>query len=402
MNMKRKRILVNDHSGHPFTIQLSRALAHRGHEILYSYSISFQGPKGTLNSKTDDPKNIQIKGIELSTTFQKYNYIKRKFQEREFGRKLSDDIKSFKPDIVLSCNTPIDAQSVILKTVQSEDIRFVFWVQDIYSIAMSKILKKRNYFLGALISGHYKRVEKKQLQKSDAVVLITDDFIPLIRSWNIDSSKCHVIPNWAPINELHIAPKENNWSIKHRLNQKLCIMYSGTLGMKHNPEILLKISQFYKQNDDVRVVVISEGLGADWLKKKKLQLNLKNLVILNFQPFEDLSYVLSTADVFIAILEPEAGMFSVPSKVLTYLCFKRPLLLSIPEENLAARIVSQNNAGKAIKPNNADMFVEKLDILLKDSALREKMGINALKYAESNFNINVIADSFEKIINNIH
>jgi colanic acid biosynthesis glycosyl transferase WcaI len=181
MDIKRKRILINDHSGHPFSIQLSRALAHRGHEILYSYSSSFQGPKGTLNRKTDDPKNIQIKGIELSKTFQKYNYIKRKFQEREFGHILSADIKSFKPDVMISCNTPIDAQSVILKTVQSENIRFVFWVQDIYSIAMRKILKKRIYFLGAFISEYYKRMEQKQLQKSDAVVLITDDFTPLIK-----------------------------------------------------------------------------------------------------------------------------------------------------------------------------------------------------------------------------
>ena len=402
MDIKRKRILINDHSGHPFSIQLSRALAHRGHEILYSYSSSFQGPKGTLKRKTDDPKNIQIKGIELSKTFQKYNYIKRKFQEREFGHKLSDDIKSFKPDVVLSCNTPLDAQSVILKTVQSENIRFVFWVQDIYSIAIRKILKKKNNFFGPIISMYYKWMEQKQLQKSDAVVLITDDFIPLIKSWNIECSRCHIIPNWAPINELHVAPKENNWSVKKKLNNKFCIMYSGTLGLKHNPEILLKISQFYNKNDYVRVIVISEGIGAEWLNKKKSQLNLKNLIIMNFQPFEALPNVLSTADIFIAILEPDAGIFSVPSKVLTYLCFKRPLILSVPVENLAARIVTQNNAGRVINPNNVDMVIEKLDMLVKDSSLRKKMGINALKYAESNFNINVISDSFEKIFDNIH
>jgi colanic acid biosynthesis glycosyl transferase WcaI len=401
MDFKR-RILINDHSGHPFSMQLSRALARRGHEILYSYSSSFQGPKGTLNRRADDPKNFQIKGIELSKSFQKYNYIKRKFQEREFGRILSFDIKNFKPDVMISGNTPLDAQSVILKTVLSKNIRFIFWVQDIYSIAMREILTKRKIFLGAMISKYYKRMEQKQLQKSDAVVLITDDFIPLIRSWNIENSKCHVIPNWAPINELRITPKENDWSIKKRLNDKFCIMYSGTLGMKHNPEILLKISQFYKKNDDVRVVVISEGIGAEWLKKKKSQFNLKNLVVMNFQTFEDLPNVLSTADIFIAILEPDAGIFSVPSKILTYLCFKRPLLLSVPAENLAARIVSQNNAGQVINSNNVDMIIEKLDMLVKDSSLRKKMGINALKYAENNFNINVIADSFEKIINNIH
>jgi glycosyltransferase involved in cell wall biosynthesis len=400
--LDRTRILVNDHSGHPFTIQLSRELAHKGYKILYSFSNSFQGPKGNLNVKADDPESFKIKGIELSKPFQKYNYIKRKFQEKEYGLKLSYEVRSFKPHVVLSCNTPIDSQAIILKTVKSENIGFIFWLQDIYSIAIRNILKGKFYFFGTLISEYYKWKEQEQLKKSDAVILITHDFAPILRSWRIRESKCHVIQNWAPIDELQIAPKENNWAKKNRLSQKFCVMYCGTLGMKHDPEILCKIAQYYKGNDDVRLVVISEGLGAEWLKKKKSQLNLKNIIIINFQPFEDLPNILSAADLFIAILKPHAGKFSVPSKVLTYLCFKRPLLLSVPADNLAARIVSQNNAGVVINPNDFNSLIEKIDMLLKDSSLRKKMGVNAFKYAESNFNINVIADSFEKIIRNIY
>jgi len=401
MKTVKKRVLINDHSGHPFSIQLSRALAHRGHEILYSYSSSFQGPKGTLNRRADDPKNIQIKGIDLSKTFQKYNYIKRKFQEREFGRKLSDDIKSFKPDVALSCHTPPDAQSVILKPVQSENIRFVFWVQDIYSIAMAKILTEKLSIFGALVGGYYKMMERKQLKISDAVVVITEDFMPLVKSWSIDDSKCYVIPNWAPINELPIYAKENKWSIKNKLNDKFCIMYSGTLGMKHNPDILLKIAQFYKDNDSIKVVVISEGLGADWLKSKKAEFNLDNLRIMDFQPFEDLPYVLSSADIFVAVLEPDAGIFSVPSKVLTYLCFKRPLILAVPEKNLSAIIVKEIKAGEVDNPRDIDMIIEKLDGLVNNHSLREVLGNNALRYAKKHFDINVITNSFEKIIHNI-
>ena len=44
----RLRIAVHDYSGHPFQVQLSRALAERGHEVLHLYSTRFQTPRGPL------------------------------------------------------------------------------------------------------------------------------------------------------------------------------------------------------------------------------------------------------------------------------------------------------------------------------------------------------------------
>ena len=65
------------------------------------------------------------------------------------------------------------------------------------------------------------------------------------------------------------------------------------------------------------------------------------LMLLPFQPYEVLPEVLASADVLIAILEPDAGVFSVPSKVLSYHCAGRPILAAIPAENLAARIIER-------------------------------------------------------------
>lgn len=395
------RILINDHSGHPFQVQLSRELASKGYEVLHTHSKSFQTPKGPLQWEKKDPENFKIKGIELSEPFQKYSYIKRRFQEREFGHLLSKIIDKFKPDVIISSNTPIDAQSVILHASQSQKIKFIFWVQDIYSIAMGKILTQKYSVVGSMISWYYKLLERRLLQNSDAVVLITKDFIPLMKSWGIANSKCWVIPNWAPINELSIFPKVNDWSIRNGLHDKFCIMYSGTLGMKHNPEFLLRIAKYYKKDKDIRLVIISEGLGAEYLKTKKIKFNLSNLIIMNFQPFELLPKVLSTADVFIAILEPEAGVYSVPSKILTYMCFKRPIVAAVPAENLSARIVQQSNGGKIVNPKNSDELVAMVDQFVRDASLRKKLGNNAFNYAKNKFNIDEITNTFEEIIKKV-
>jgi glycosyltransferase involved in cell wall biosynthesis len=139
-------------------------------------------------------------------------------------------------------------------------------------------------------------------------------------------------------------------------------------------------------------------LGADWLKQQKALHNLDNLVLLGYQPFKQVADVLGTADILLAILEPDAGIFSVPSKVLSYFCAARPLLLAVPPENLAARLVVRQKAGWVVPPAAVSDFVAQAKKLIGADALRQGMGQNGRAYAEAHFNIEQIADQFEAII----
>jgi glycosyltransferase involved in cell wall biosynthesis len=95
-------------------------------------------------------------------------------------------------------------------------------------------------------------------------------------------------------------------------------------------------------------------------------------------------------------------VFSVPSKVLTYLCAQRPLLLAVPLENLAAKIVADNEAGYVLLPGDADGFLERADQLMQDTDLRGRLARNARNYAEANFDIQKIGDQFENIIQQLN
>ena len=170
------------------------------------------------------------------------------------------------------------------------------------------------------------------------------------------------------------------------------------MGMKHNPDLVLQLTLHFQHRDDVRVVVVSQGLGADWLTEKKAEHGLDTLIVLGYQPFDVLPDVLAAADVLLAVLEPEAGAFSVPSKVLTYLCAERAVLLAVPPENLAARIVARIEAGSIVPPTDAAAFVEAAAALLTNPQQRHLMGRNARAYAEKTFDIHAIADSFEEVL----
>lgn len=392
------RILLNDRPGHPFEVQLSRHLAQRGHIVQHCYGAFFQSPRGNLQKTAVDSANLAIVGIQLGEPFAKYSFFKRIFQEIKYSQLLVEQIKAFQPDVVIFANTPSEAMSVVYWRFRHSNIRFIFWVQDMYGIAISKILSKRLPLIGRSVGQLYIGLDRYLLRQSEQIILITEDFRPLLAMWHIDQAKTHVIPNWATLADLPLRPKDNAWAQTHNLADKFCFLYSGTLGMKHNPKLLLKLALCFQADETVEIVVISEGLGADWLAEKRATLGLTNLTLLPYQPFSDLANVLGTADVLMAILEPDAGIFSVPSKVLSYLCAGRPLLLAVPQENLAAKIVAQTEAGLVVAPEDTAVFFQAADTLRQDKGLRERLGGNGRTYAETHFNIEKITDQFETII----
>lgn len=393
------RIVVHDYVGYAFPIELSMQLAKRGHEVIHLYAGSFQAPKGISSLKQKEvPENFKIEAIHLSKPFEKYSFVKRRFQEVEYGKLVAARLRELQADVVISANTPIESQSSIVKACQSTNSKFIFWLQDVYSVAAHKLLRKRIPIMGELVGQYYMWLERRLLRQSDEIVLITEDFQRLMDQWKIPAQKRHVIPNWAPLEEMSVLPKANDWGREHGVANKISFVYSGTLGLKHNPDLLLQLAVHFSTHPDVQVVVVSEGLGAGWLRDKKKELAVDNLKILGFQPFLQLPNVLASADILVAILEPDAGIFSVPSKVLTYLCAKRPLLLAVPPENLAARIVSQHEAGLVVAPSEMKAFIQAAKTLVNNPQLRKKYAANGRAYAEGHFNIETIGDQFERII----
>ena len=394
------RILSNDFGGYPYPMELARALAARGHTVLHTYCASLQTtPQGTLRRLPDDPAGLEVKGLALGQPLAKYSFVKRWRQERAFGRLLAAEIARFEPDVVLSANTPLDAQALALKATRAAGAGFVFWLQDVIGVAAERILRRKIPVAGTLVGRHYVRLEADLLRQSDAVVPITDDFRPLLQDWRVDETRVTTIENWAPIEELPLAEPDNAWAREHGLADRLTFLYAGTLALKHNPDLLLQLALRVRDRG-ARVVVLSQGPGADWLREQKetLQLDDDALLVLGFKPFAEMPDAFAAADILVAVLEPDAGVFSVPSKVLAYLCGARPLLLAMPPENLAARIVREHGAGFVVPPDDLGGFLTAAERLIDEHSLRTSMGENARAYAEETFRIDAIASTMEAVL----
>ncbi|WP_428488736.1 glycosyltransferase family 4 protein [Rhodopila sp.] len=390
------RILVHDYAGHPFQVHLSQRLAIRGHDVTHVYFSENPGPKADFKHMTDETHRLHIEGISIGRGYDKTSLIRRRFNDREYGRRVAAVIGSIRPDVVISGNTPTEAQSQILKICRTMQVRFVYWLQDFYSIAVTVLLRRKLGMLAAPISWLYRLLERRQLRNSDAVVAISDDFVPLAASWSGSRAKVTVIENWAAIGDFPFLPKVNAWSSEHEYQSSVNFTYSGTLGLKHKPELLVELAA--QDWPDTSVVVVAEGVGADHLALARNARGLRGLKLLPLQPVEDLPQVLAASDVLVATIDSEAASFAVPSKVQSYLCAGRPILLAAPRGNLASRTVVRANAGIVVAPDDIRGFLAAAAKLRADPQLRAELGANGRAYAERVFNLDRIADTFEEVL----
>jgi glycosyltransferase involved in cell wall biosynthesis len=385
--------MVNDYAGHPFQVQLSRSLAFAGHEVLHTYFGNNNTPKGSVERRPTDPPSFHVEPIFINREFKKHGLVARWLADVSFGKAVSTRLVSFRPHVVLSANMPLDAQQIMLEAALKHDARFVIWLQDVLSVGIEFALRKKGIPGARLVGERYARLEQKLVTHCDAVVCIAPEFREFLQRWNVPAAKTFMIENWAPLEEVRPVPRDNAWAHEMGIAGKFCFMYSGTLGLKHKPELLLALSKSLRTRSDVVVVAVAQGAGADWLRMHAAEAG-PTLMLLPFQPYERLSEVLGSAHVLITILDADCGAFAVPSKSLAYLCAGRPLLVVAPKDNLATQIVKRAGAGEVVFNNDEQSFVAAARHMLEHPGALGHYATNARAYAESTFDIQRITQQF--------
>ncbi len=397
------RILIHDFAGHPFSVGLSRALAGRGHAVLHLYGADNPTPKGPLTLTADDLSSLRIAAVAMPGGYERYRFVTRWRQERAYGRRLAAEIRAWRPDVVVSGNAPLAAQDAALRASRQVGARFFFWLQDLTGEAAWRLLGRRWWGVGAMIGRCFRWWEARIARHSDGVVAISPDFAPHVLAWGVADGSLSVIENWAPLADLpcldRSGPEATAWAAGHGLAGRFIFLYAGMMGLKHKHDLLADLARRHRGRGDVAVVVVSQGLGRERLERIRTAEGLEDtLRLLDFQPFAQVPAMMAAAGALVVTLEEEAGVFAVPSKMLSCLCAGRPLLAAIPSANLAARRIRELDAGFVIDGNDRDAFLKAADVLLDDPSLAAAMGRRGRRYAESAFNIEAVADRFVAVL----
>lgn len=390
------RILVHDFSGHPFQAQLSRELASRGHAVVHSYCAAYVGGKGDLRS--DPSTGLHVESISDGMSISKTDFKRRLLQELLIGLHLAQQVRRHRPEVVMISTYPVPSLLVFTVLARILRVPWVLWHQDVQGVAIEKFAGEKLPATFVVAARLISWAERWCSRRAAAIVAIADSFLPIHRSWGT-AEKVTVIPNWAPLDEIVPVERKNDWAVEHFLDDVKTLLYSGTLGLKHNPALLVELAaELAAQGAPVQLVVVNEGPCVPLLREAAAAAEVP-LRVLPFQPYDRLSEVLGSGDVLVVLLEEDASSFSVPSKTLSYLSAGRPILGLMPEANQAAVLVSA--AGGCVLPPRSESTREAagwVADVLADTPRRERLGAASRELAEREFALDRCADKFERIL----
>jgi colanic acid biosynthesis glycosyl transferase WcaI len=374
------RILVHDYGSYAFAFELAIGLAQRGHDVLHA--ISKAEP---LRTSTQIPAALSNRlthvSIDTGSPLPKTNFAKRQRWGRVYGKLVSQLAVRWKPDIVLSANTPLDAQRMLWGACSRLPCKKIFWLQDLLGVATRTILSKKNRALGRVVGGYYELIERRMLRNSDHVISIAEGFSKYLSQSRVKPEKISLIHNWAPIHELPVLPKSNSFALEFGIQESINFVYSGQLGLKHNPQLLIDLARYLLKYPEVRIVLCAIGPGFNFIQEQVQRQPLPNLII-------------------VPLLEKDAGRFCVPSKILTYHCAGKPILFSAPADNLSSEIVANNGTGIVCDTEDRPSTFKAAERLL-DAPLRTQMGRNGRAFAEAKFHFPKVLQNFESIFQTI-
>lgn len=280
------------------------------------------------------------------------------------------------------------------------NIPFVYCLQDIFpdSLAGTSLAKK-----GGLLWKIGRVIEDFTYKYADKIIVISEDFKKNIMAKGVPEDKIVVIYNWVDQNAVVDIPREKNKLFdKYNIDrEKFYIEYSGNIGLTQNMDMLLEVMKELKTtHPDIGLVLVGEGAYKAQVEEIVKRDDLTNVTMIPFQPYEDISHVLSLGDAGLVISKPGVGANSVPSKTWSIMSASRPVLANFDENELKDILVG-NECGIFTKAGDKDAFKRSIIKLYENRDLCKKYGTNGRQFVMDNLTREVGTKKYVDVIKDV-
>ena len=262
-------------------------------------------------------------------------------------------------------------------------IPFIYNLQDIFpdSLVGTGLAKK-----GGLLWKIGRVIEDFTYEHADKIIVISEDFKKNIMAKGVPEDKIVVVYNWVDQNAVVDIPREKNKLFdKYNIDrEKFYIEYSGNIGLTQNMDMLLEVMKELKTtHPDIGLVLVGEGAYKAQVEEIVKRDDLTNVTMIPFQPYEDISHVLSLGDAGLVISKPGVGANSVPSKTWSIMSASRPVLANFDENELKDILVG-NECGIFTKAGDKDAFKRSIIKLYENRDLCKEYGRNGRQFVMDN------------------
>lgn len=247
----------------------------------------------------------------------------------------------------------------------------------------------------------FRRKEKELYAISDFIGCMSPANVEYLLEHNpeIERYKVGVCPNsYAASSEIELS-EEECIEIKKMYRLPLdrpIFIYGGNLGKPQGIPFLIECLDASKDRKDCHFVVVGDGTEYPKLDSWFGERKPKNVSLFRRLPKADYEKLVNACDVGLIFLDYRFTIPNYPSRLLSYLMNKMPVIAATDEVSDAGRIAEDNDYGYWCPSNNVNAFIGVLEKMLKSDI--KQMGKNGYDFYLKNY---TVRDTYDAIINAI-
>lgn len=248
------------------------------------------------------------------------------------------------------------------------------------------------------IALYYRYWEKKMFKEANYIGCPTKGNISFIKQYypNIKNEKFDFLPFWS--DEIKVC-LENRMKEELGLLNKFVVIYGGSIGAAQRVEHIVELADACKGYDDIEFVIFGKGAYLDVIKNMVVEKGLNNVKFYAFLPKEQYLSFLSICDVGLIILNEKMVTPNFPSKSLSYLNMRVPILAALDHVTDFGNYLEENNAGLWAYSDDIPTLKERLLSYYNSKELRESVKENGYRLFKNEL---TTANAYQRIINKVN
>ena len=370
---------------------LMRKFRDEGHQVFIVTATERRLGQDTSLVDSHGVKILNVKTLNVQKTNIVEKGIGTLLIESQFKSAIKKYLSNTPFDLITYSTPPITFTNVV-KYLKRKSPKAISYLQ------LKDIFPQNAVDIGmfgekSIFNWYFRKKEEALYKASDFIGCMSPANVEFVLKHNpeISPERVEVAPNSLELKEDAIKndpgqKKAANYYIRKKYDlplDKSIFIYGGNLGKPQGIDYLVKCLDANKERKDCYFVVVGSGthysLISDWYKDNK-NCNVK---LLHSLPKSDYDLLVKSCDVGLIFLDHRFTIPNYPSRLLSYLENKMPVLCATDVNTDIGPIAEENGYGywcESVKPENFMALVDKM--LSSD---RKEMGEKGYEFLKANY-----------------
>ena len=375
---------------------LMRKFKKEGHEV---YVVVPRERKYNLPTRLEEQGGVHILGVK-TLNIQKTNIIEKGIGtlliERQYICAIKHHLKGVTFDLILYTTPPITFSGVVdyLKRHNPEAVSYLL-LKDIFpqnAVDIGMFGEK------SLFNRYFRRKEIKLYRQSNYIGCMSPANVEFLLAHNdfVNKENVEVAPNSIELAEQRVLTQEQRDGIKRKYNlplDKPVFIYGGNLGKPQGIDFLIQCLDANKNRDDCHFLIVGSGTEYPSIKEWFEREQPYSVSVYERLPKSDYDLLVQCCDVGLIFLDHRFTIPNYPSRLLSYLEYKMPVLCATDPNTDIGRIAENNGYGYWCESNSIEAFTSILDKMIHSD--RMLMGEKGYAFLKDNY---LVQNTYNAII----